>query len=89
MTDLLKEMSLIEWIILGCALVSFIINLVSLITKKTNILDSIKESLMEWLPIAINLAEVNGTSGENKRSEVIRNALNYVGSFLIVYQLMK
>lgn len=82
MTDLFKEMSIIEWIILVFALISFIINFVSLITKKTNILDSIKESLMEWLPIAINLAEVNGTSGDNKRSEVIRNALKYVGSKL-------
>lgn len=83
--DFLQEFSVREWVIFGIGLVSILFNVLNSIlsaNKKTNILDSVKEAVIEWLPIAINLAEVSGTSGENKRSAVIRNALGFVAKKL-------
>ena len=83
--DFLQELSLREWIILGCAAFSLVFNFISALVsgkKKTNILDSVKEDLVEWLPIAINIAEVNGTTGSNKKSDVILKALSFVSNKL-------
>lgn len=83
--DFLEELSVREWIIFGCAALSLIFNVISAIIggkKKTNILDSVKEDLVEWLPIAINIAEVNGTTGTNKKSDVILKSLSFVSNKL-------
>ena len=83
--DFLQEFSVREWVIFGFALISVVFNVLGTIlgaNKKTNILDSVKEAVIEWLPIAINLAEVSGTSGDNKRSVVIRTALGFVAKKL-------
>ena len=83
--DFLQEFSVREWVIFGFALISVVFNVLGTVlgaNKKTNILDSVKEAVVEWLPIAINLAEVSGTSGDNKRSAVIRTALGFVAKKL-------
>lgn len=62
-------------------LLSFIISLVRK-RANSNLVDSVKSSLLELLPSFISLAEVSEVPGEDKKNFVINLALDRISSLL-------
>ena len=81
----LKVFFIQNWQLIASALlfvVSFIIGLFSKIRKGVTFSDVIRGLIAEQLPQWISLAEAKGGTGEQKKVQVLNNALNYASKTL-------
>ena len=81
----LKEFLIENWQLIASAclfVVSFVIGLVSKLKKGYTFSDILLGLISEQLPQWISLAEANGGSGEQKKVQVLNEALNYASKTL-------
>ena len=81
----LKVFFIQNWQLIASALlfvVSFIIGLFSKIRKGVTFSDVIRGLIAEQLPHWISLAEAHGGTGEQKKVQVLNDALNYASKTL-------
>ena len=81
----LKEFLIENWQLVASAclfVVSFVIGLVSKLKKGYTFSDILLGLISEQLPQWISLAEANGGSGEQKKVQVLNEALNYASKTL-------
>ena len=81
----LKVFFIQNWQLIASAtlfVVSFIIGLFSKLKKGVTFSDVIRGLIAEQLPQWISLAEVKGGTGEQKKVQVLNNALNYASKTL-------
>lgn len=81
----LKVFFIQNWQLIASAtlfVVSFIIGLFSKLKKGVTFSDVIRGLIAEQLPQWISLAEAHGGTGEQKKVQVLNNALNYASKTL-------
>ena len=81
----LKEFLIENWQLIASAclfVVSFVIGLVSKLKKGYTFSDILLGLISEQLPQWISLAEANGGSGDQKKVQVLNEALNYASKTL-------
>lgn len=73
-----------NWYYLLSILILLLSFIISLVRKRanSNLIDSVKSSLLELLPSFISLAEVSEVPGEDKKTFVINLALDRISSLL-------
>lgn len=82
--DLVLDFILDNWYYLLSILILLLSFIISLVRKRanSNLVDSVKSSLLELLPSFISLAEVSEVPGEDKKNFVINLALDRISSLL-------
>lgn len=73
-----------NWYYLLSILILLLSFIISIVRKRanSNLIDSVKSSLLELLPSFISLAEVSEVPGEDKKNFVINLALDRISSLL-------
>ena len=73
-----------NWYYLLSILILLLSFIISIVRKRanSNLVDSVKSSLLELLPSFISLAEVSEVPGEDKKNFVINLALDRISSLL-------
>lgn len=82
--DLVLDFIFDNWYYLLSILILLLSFIISLVRKRanSNLVDSVKSSLLELLPSFISLAEVSEVPGEDKKNFVINLALDRISSLL-------
>lgn len=82
--DLVLDFIVDNWYYLLSILILLLSFIISLVRKRanSNLIDSVKSSLLELLPSFISLAEVSEVPGEDKKNFVINLALDRISSLL-------
>lgn len=82
--DLILDFIVDNWYYLLSILILLLSFIISLVRKRanSNLVDSVKSSLLELLPSFISLAEVSDVPGEDKKNFVINLALDRISSLL-------
>lgn len=82
--DLVLDFIVDNWYYLLSILILLLSFIISIIRKRanSNLIDSVKSSLLELLPSFISLAEVSEVPGEDKKNFVINLALDRISSLL-------
>ena len=82
--DLLLDFIVDNWYYLLSILILLLSFIISIVRKRanSNLVDSVKSSLLELLPSFISLAEVSEVPGEDKKNFVINLALDRISSLL-------
>ena len=82
--DLVLDFILDNWYYLLSILILLLSFIISLVRKRanSNLVDSVKSSLLELLPSFISLAEVSEVPGADKKTFVINLALDRISSLL-------
>lgn len=82
--DFVLDFIVDNWYYLLSILILLLSFIVSLVRKRanSNLIDSVKSSLLELLPSFISLAEVSEVPGEDKKNFVINLALDRISSLL-------
>ena len=82
--DLVLDFICDNWYYLLSILILLLSFIISLVRKRanSNLIDSVKSSLLELLPSFISLAEVSEVPGEDKKNFVINLALDRISSLL-------
>ena len=82
--DLVLDFILDNWYYLLSILILLLSFLISIVRKRanSNLVDSVKSSLLELLPSFISLAEISEVPGEDKKNFVINLALDRISSLL-------
>ena len=82
--NLILDFIVDNWYYLLSILILLLSFIISLVRKRanTNLVDSVKSSLLELLPSFISLAEVSEVPGEDKKNFVINLALDRISSLL-------
>ena len=82
--DLLLDFIFDNWYYLLSILILLLSFIISLVRKRanSNLVDSVKSSLLELLPSFISLAELSEVPGEDKKTFVINLALDRISSLL-------
>lgn len=82
--DLVLDFIIDNWYYLLSILILLLSFIISLVRKRanSNLVDSVKSSLLELLPSFISLAEVSEVPGEDKKNFVINLALDRISSLL-------
>ncbi len=82
--DLILDFIIDNWYYLLSILILLLSFIISLVRKRSNsnLVDSVKSSLLELLPSFISLAEVSDVPGEDKKNFVINLALDRISSLL-------
>lgn len=82
--DLVLDFIVDNWYYLLSILILLFSFIISLVRKRanSNLIDSVKSSLLELLPSFISLAEVSEVPGEDKKNFVINLALDRISSLL-------
>lgn len=82
--DLVLDFILDNWYYLLSILILLLSFIISIVRKRanSNLVDSVKSSLLELLPSFITLAEVSEVPGEDKKNFVINLALDRISSLL-------
>lgn len=82
--DLVLDFIVDNWYYLLSILILLLSFIISLVRKRanSNLVDSVKSSLLELLPSFISLAEVSEVPGEDKKNFVINLALDRISSLL-------
>ena len=82
--DLVLDFIFDNWYYLLSILILLLSFIISLVRKRanSNLVDSVKSSLLELLPSFISLAELSEVPGEDKKTFVINLALDRISSLL-------
>ena len=82
--DLILDFIIDNWYYLLSILILLLSFIISLVRKRanSNLVDSVKSSLLELLPSFISLAELSDVPGEDKKNFVINLALDRISSLL-------
>ena len=82
--DLIFDFIVDNWYYLLSILILLLSFIISFVRKRanSNLVDSVKSSLLELLPSFISLAEVSEVPGEDKKNFVINLALDRISSLL-------
>lgn len=82
--DLILDFICDNWYYLLSILILLLSFIISVVRKRanSNLIDSVKSSLLELLPSFISLAEVSEVPGEDKKNFVINLALDRISSLL-------
>lgn len=82
--NLILDFIVDNWYYLLSILILFLSFIISIVRKRanSNLVDSVKSSLLELLPSFISLAEVSEVPGEDKKNFVINLALDRISSLL-------
>lgn len=82
--NLILDFIVDNWYYLLSILILLLSFIISLVRKRanSNLVDSVKSSLLELLPSFISLAEVSEVPGEDKKNFVINLALDRISSLL-------
>lgn len=82
--DLVLDFIVDNWYYLLSILILLLSFIISVVRKRanSNLVDSVKSSLLELLPSFISLAEVSEVPGEDKKNFVINLALDRISSLL-------
>lgn len=82
--DLLLDFICDNWYYLLSILILLLSFIISLVRKRanSNLVDSVKSSLLELLPSFISLAEVSQVPGADKKTFVINLALDRISSLM-------
>lgn len=82
--DLVLDFIVDNWYYLLSILILLLSFIISIVRKRanSNLIDSVKSSLLELLPSFISLAEVSEVPGEDKKNFVINLALDRISSLL-------
>lgn len=82
--DFVLDFIVDNWYYLLSILILLLSFIISLVRKRanSNLVDSVKSSLLELLPSFISLAEVSEVPGEDKKNFVINLALDRISSLL-------
>ena len=82
--DLILDFIFDNWYYLLSILILLLSFIISIVRKRanSNLVDSVKSSLLELLPSFISLAEVSEVPGEDKKNFVINLALDRISSLL-------
>ena len=82
--DLILDCILDNWYYILSILILLLSFIISIVRKRanSNLVDSVKSSLLELLPSFISLAEVSEVPGEDKKNFVINLALDRISSLL-------
>ena len=82
--DLVLDFIIDNWYYLLSILILLLSFIISILRKRanSNLVDSVKSSLLELLPSFISLAEVSEVPGEDKKNFVINLALDRISSLL-------
>lgn len=82
--NLILDFIVDNWYYLLSFLILLLSFIISLVRKRanSNLIDSVKSSLLELLPSFISLAEVSEVPGEDKKNFVINLALDRISSLL-------
>ena len=82
--DLVLDFIIDNWYYLLSILILLLSFIISIVRKRanSNLVDSVKSSLLELLPSFISLAEVSEVPGEDKKNFVINLALDRISSLL-------
>ncbi len=82
--NLILDFILDNWYYLLSILILLLSFIISIVRKRanSNLVDSVKSSLLELLPSFISLAEVSEVPGEDKKNFVINLALDRISSLL-------
>lgn len=82
--DFVLDFIVDNWYYLLSILILLLSFIISIVRKRanSNLVDSVKSSLLELLPSFISLAEVSEVPGEDKKNFVINLALDRISSLL-------
>lgn len=82
--NLILDFIVDNWYYLLSILILLLSFIISIVRKRanSNLVDSVKSSLLELLPSFISLAEVSEVPGEDKKNFVINLALDRISSLL-------
>lgn len=82
--NLILDFIVDNWYYLLSILILLLSFIISIVRKRanSNLIDSVKSSLLELLPSFISLAEVSEVPGEDKKNFVINLALDRISSLL-------
>ncbi len=82
--NLILDFILDNWYYLLSILILLLSFIISIVRKRanSNLVDSVKSSLLELLPSFISLAEVSEVPGEDKKNFVINLALDRISSLM-------
>ena len=82
--NLILDFLVDNWYYLLSILILLLSFIISIVRKRanSNLIDSVKSSLLELLPSFISLAEVSEVPGEDKKNFVINLALDRISSLL-------
>ena len=82
--NLILDFIVDNWYYLLSILILLLSFIISIVRKRanSNLVDSVKSSLLELLPSFISLAEVSEVPGEDKKNLVINLALDRISSLL-------
>ncbi len=82
--NLILDFIVDNWYYLLSILILLLSFIISIVRKRanSNLVDSVKSSLLELLPSFISLAEVSDVPGEDKKNFVINLALDRISSLL-------
>ena len=82
--NLILDFILDNWYYILSILILLLSFIISIVRKRanSNLVDSVKSSLLELLPSFISLAEVSEVPGEDKKNFVINLALDRISSLL-------